>query len=146
MKNNYRKLALALLVVPMLLTLGAVQASAQPLSLRLHRNTLNNVDDAAGRWQHEGGTLTTLLGASWGNYAITRRVTFGGTSAQNTAMVTVTLFRNGGTPPENITLQGSHSFNSGVYIGSVSAASALFATKRNHTFAGNSATGLLVIQ
>ena len=146
MKTQYRKLMLALLVVPLFTALAAVDASAQALALRLTRLSLNNVDDAAGRWQHEGGTVRTTNGIPWGNYAITRRVTFSGTSAQNTAMVTVTLFRTGAHPPENITLQGAHDFNSGVYIGSVSAASRLFATRRTHTFAGNSATGLLVIQ
>jgi hypothetical protein len=59
-----------------------------------------------------------------GQYAITRRVTFGGTDVQNTAMTTVTLFfTNASTPPHNVTLQGAHSFSSGRFTGSVSAAS-----------------------
>jgi len=50
-----------------------------------------------------------------------------GTQEQNTAMLWVTLFFEGEKPPENITLHGSHDFNSGGEIGSVSAASAAFA-------------------
>ena len=146
MKTQYRKLMLALLIIPMLTVLGAMQASAAALTLKLQRSSLNNVNDAAGLWQHEGGTVTTVSGAAWGHYAITRRVTTGGTSAQNTAMVTVTLFRDGAHPPENMTLQGSHDFSSGVYIGSVSAASRVFASRRLHLFAGNSATDVLIIQ
>ena len=146
MKTPYRKLMLALFFVPMFAVLGALQANAAALALKLHRNTLTNVPDAAGLWQHEGGTVATVSGADWGHYAITRRVTTGGTAAQNTAMVTVTLFRNGANPPENITLQGSHDYSSGRYIGSVSAASRLFASRRLHLFAGNSATDTLIIQ
>ena len=146
MKTTYRKLLLALLFVPMFAVLGAMQANAAALTLKLQRNTLNNVPDAAGLWQHEGGTVTTASGAAWGHYAITRRVTTGGTAVQNTAMVTVTLFRNGANPPENMTLQGSHDFSSGKYIGSVSAASRLFASRRLHLFAGNSGTDTLTIQ
>jgi hypothetical protein len=75
------------------------------MTLVLARQTLTNVDAAAGRWQHEGGTAkrgTTVVA----NYATTRRVTNGGTNAQNTAMLTTTLFFTRKAPPENITLQG----------------------------------------
>ena len=96
-------------------------AFAGGVSLSLVRSTLVNVPDAAGLWQHEGGRI--MKGAVVvGNYAIHRRVTNGGTNAQNTAMETVTLFF-AGTPPANITLQGAHSFSSGRFIGSVSAGS-----------------------
>jgi hypothetical protein len=42
-------------------------------------------------------------------------------------MLWVTLFLKG-KPPQNMTLHGSHDFNSGAEIGSVSAASATFAS------------------
>jgi hypothetical protein len=108
---------------------------AVSMSLVLKRDTLTNVDDAAGRWQHEGGTAlrgTTVIA----NYATVRRVTNGGTNAQNTAMLTTTLFFTGTTtPPENITLQGAHDFNSGNEIGSVIAASGAHSQFRTGSFA-----------
>lgn len=101
----------------------------------LVRHSLNNVDDVAGRWQHEGGEVF-IKTKKVGNYASTKRVTWGGTDAQNTAMLTLTIFleksRKGEV--ENITLQGSHDFNSGTEIGSVSAASAAHASLRGKTF------------
>ena len=94
---------------------------ATTLTMTLVRSTLNNVDDAAGRWQFEGGTIV-LRRKEVGYYATIRRVTFGGTDAQNTAQLTTTLFFKG-NPPQNMTLQGAHDFSSGDQIGSVSAAS-----------------------
>ena len=70
---------------------GEGEPMAVSMTLVLERQTLTNVDDAAGRWQHEGGTAkrgTTVVA----NYATTRRVTNGGTNSQNTAMLTTTLF------------------------------------------------------
>ncbi|TMQ19102.1 MAG: hypothetical protein E6J90_18680, partial [Deltaproteobacteria bacterium] len=87
------------------------------------RDALTNDDDAAGRWQYEGGKVTEK-DKQVGYYAVTRRVTFHATDAQNTAQVTMTIFFLPHKPPENITVQGSHDFNSGKEIGSVSAASA----------------------
>lgn len=101
-------------------------AVAGTVSLTLVRSTLQNVDDPAGRWQFEGGDITKG-GIVVGQYAIHRRVTYGGTDAQNTAMTTVTLFfANRASAPHNITLQGAHSFNDGRFAGSVSAASNRF--------------------
>jgi hypothetical protein len=102
-------------------------AFAGGVSLSLVRASLTNVDDAAGRWQHEGGRI--MKGAVVvGQYAIHRRVTFGGTDAQNTAMTTVTLFfSNTGTPPQNVTLHGAHAFSTGRFAGSVSASSNRYA-------------------
>ena len=103
----------------------ALPAHAGSTVLTLTRTSLTNVDDAAGRWQHEGGKVfkgTTQVG----QYATTRRVTFGGTNEPlNTAMQTTTLFfaRTGGSAPQNVTLQGAHDFSSGSFRGSVSAAS-----------------------
>ena len=117
---------------------------AVSMSLILERKSLTNVDDAAGRWQHEGGTArrgTTVVA----NYATTRRVTNGGTDAQNTAMLTTTLFFTGKSPPENITLHGSHDFNSGNQVGSVSAASGAYSHFQNGQFKYVGATNTLTI-
>ncbi len=68
-----RALTTLAIVVPLLL---AAHAYAGSVSLTLNRVSLTNVDDAAGRWQHEGGTVFKG-GIQIGNYALTRRVTFG---------------------------------------------------------------------
>ena len=114
------------------------------VTLKLARQTLTNVDDAAGRWQFEGGRV--LKGNKHvGFYGITRRVINGGTDAQNTAMVTGTLFFLDEKPPQNITFQGAHDFNSGRYIGSVSAASTKYAWINGALFTGESGAGTLKI-
>jgi hypothetical protein len=105
---------------------SSTPAVAGTVSLTLVRSTLQNVDDPAGRWQFEGGDIVKA-GSVVGQYAIHRRVTYGGTDAQNTAMTTVTLFfANRTSAPHNITLHGAHSFNDGRFAGSVSAASNRF--------------------
>ena len=116
--------ALKGIVVVMLgLLCWSTPAEAGTASVSLVRSSLQNVDDPAGRWQFEGGDIVKG-GVVVGQYAIHRRVTFGGTDAQNTAMTTVTLFfANRASAPHNITLQGAHSFSNGRFIGSVSAAS-----------------------
>jgi hypothetical protein len=95
------------------------------LTYTLVRECLNNVDDAAGRWQVEGGRVLQR-DKHVANYSSVKRVSCG-TQAQNTAMLWVTLFFLKGQPPENMTLHGSHDFNGGGEVGSVSAASAAFA-------------------
>ncbi len=144
MKTHRFGYALAIATVVAVL-LVPTQCFAGSATFSLRRASLNNVDDAAGRWQLEGGDV--LRGATVvAHYAVVRRVVTGGTTPQNTAMVTMTIFFLGSTPPENITLQGAHDFNSGRYIGSVSAASARFNWVRNATFAGSAgATGTLTI-
>ncbi len=97
-----------------------------PLTLTLERMVLNNIDDAAGRWQLEGGTVFEER-RPVGHYASTKRVVFGATDAQNTAMLTLEVFFTPQKPPQNIVMQGAHDFNSGDELGSVSAASAAFA-------------------
>lgn len=64
-----------------------------PLLLKFSRKALNNVDDAAGRWQFEGGSVTRE-NRHVANYASVKRVTFHGTDqdGQNTASVTTTIF------------------------------------------------------
>jgi hypothetical protein len=87
-----------------------------------------------GAWQHEGGKVLCSDGTQIANYIAYRRMTFSGTGPQNTAAVTLTIFFIGGTPPQNITLQGSHDFNSGGQTGSVSAASKGFEKLRSKAF------------
>ena len=103
----------------------AALEDAHQITINLHPSVRAAMDDAAGRWQHEGGRI--MKGAALvGHYSIHRRVTFGGTDAQNTAMTTVTLFF-AGTPPQNVTLQGAHAFSTGRFAGSVSASSNRYA-------------------
>jgi hypothetical protein len=132
-----------------LFTLGSAdEARAQSLTLTLQQSgALINVDDAAGRWQHEGGVILCPGGQTQaGHYAIHRRVTFTGTSAQNVAMLTATLFFETGTnPPHSITLEGTHDFDNGGYTGSVSAASSAFAAVRKQSFSGSTATDQVII-
>lgn len=90
----------------------------------LVRECLNNIEDVAQRWQIEGGKVLEK-DKPVGNYSSVKRVSCG-TSHQNTAQLWLTLFFKG-APPENMTLHGSHDFNSGGEIGSVSAASTTFA-------------------
>jgi hypothetical protein len=84
---------------------------------------LNNVDDTAGHWQFERGRVFEER-RNVGFYASTKRVVFGATDAQNTAMLSLEGFFLPNMPPQSIVLQGLHDFNSGEEIGSVSAASA----------------------
>ena len=96
------------------------------LTYELKREVLNSVHDAGGTWQFEGGEALENRKVI-GHYAGERRVVFKGTEAQNTAMLRMTLFFLDQEPPENITLEGYHDFNSGSEMGSVSAASGAFA-------------------
>ena len=95
---------------------------AATLEFNLKRLSLQGSEDAGGLWQYEGGQIVDN-GKHVANYASVRRVVKGGTDEQNTAMLTTTIFFLGAKPPENMTLQGSHDFNSGKQAGSVSAAS-----------------------
>ncbi len=100
--------------------------------LTLVRDCLNNTEDVAGRWQIEGGKV--FQGKQHvANYSSVKRVSCG-THEQNTAMLWITLFFLKGRPPENMTLHGSHDFNTGGEIGSVSAASAGFAARIGKQF------------
>jgi hypothetical protein len=98
------------------------------LSYKLDRDCLDNVDDAAGRWQIEGGKV--LQGRDQkhvANYSSVKRVSCG-TREQNAAQFWLTLLFLGEDPPQNMTLHGAHDFDSGDQIGSVSAASSAFAS------------------
>jgi hypothetical protein len=117
-----------------------------PLTLTLSRKALNNVDDIAGRWQFEGGSVEENK-KQVANYSSIKRVTFQGTDqdGQNTASVTTTLFFIGSHPPESITLEGAHDFNSGNETGSVSAASHSQASHIGKQYTRNGATNVVHI-
>jgi hypothetical protein len=117
-----------------------------PLTLTLSSKALNNVDDVAGRWQFEGGSVAGEK-KQVANYASFKRVTFQGTDqdGQNTASVTTTLFFLGSKPPESITLEGAHDFNSGNETGSVSAASSSHASHIGKQYTRNGATNVVQI-
>jgi hypothetical protein len=102
------------------------------LKYTLQRKCLNNVDDAGGRFQIEGGQVLQDK-RHVGNYSSVKRVSCG-TEQQNTAQLWLTLFFLDAKPPQNMTLHGSHDFNSGGEIGSVSAASTTFAAHIGHQF------------
>lgn len=125
---------------------GTFASLDQNFKFELERNSLTNVNDAAGRWQHEGG-LVYYRGVYVGDYAIHRRVTWGGTDNQNTAMLTMTIFffKGNSEAPQNITMQGSHDFSSGEYVGSVSAASQEYLKLQGAYFIGNTAKDTLLI-
>ena len=95
------------------------------LTYTLHRDCLHKAHDPGMYWEIEGGKVLEN-GNHVANYSSVKRVSCG-TTEQNTAQLWVTLFFLGAHPPENITLHGAHDFHSGGEIGSVSAASSLFA-------------------
>ncbi|MFE5620607.1 hypothetical protein ACFQ8S_00820 [Streptomyces virginiae] len=113
---------------------GASQPG-QTLLYTLNQHVLTNVDDAAGRWQFEGGEVVEQS-VHLADYACTRRVITGGTDALNAAMLTLTLFFRdaSGQTADNMTLQGTHSFSTGEALGSVSAATGAFASRIGHRF------------
>ena len=113
-------------------------------SYTLDRECLNKVDDVAGRWEIEGGKVMQAQ-KHVANYSSVKRVSCG-THEQKTAMLWITLFfLKEGKPPENMTLHGSHDFNTGGEIGSVSAASTDYKSYIGKQFecVGNTLTILL---
>ncbi len=104
------------------------------LKLKLERGCLDNVDDKAGRFQISGGKVY-LRKKHVANYSSVKRITCG-TRKQNTAMLWITIFflSKKKKAPENMTLHGSHDFNSGEQIGSVSAASSAYAAYNGYQF------------
>ena len=124
---NHRSIpALAALAGFASLCAAAAQAGTQTLDLV--RSTLQNVSDPAGIYQYESGTIENTLGTHLGTYEIVRR-TGSGTDSYNSAATTITLLFppavTSDAPPV-VTLQGSWSFSSGDFKGSVSAASNAF--------------------
>ncbi len=109
---------------------GAATVSQSALAgsaiLTLKRTTLTNVNDSAGLYQYESGSVSASPGVVVGSYQTTRRGTNGGGTQFNAAATQVTLFfkvASGTGAPQNIVLEGAHVFSSGGFTGSVSAAS-----------------------
>jgi hypothetical protein len=119
------RLAISLWTSLFLLSSWCAAAHAGTQTVDLVRSTLQNVPDAAGTYQYEGGTLENTSGSQLGTYEIVRR-TGSGTSTYNTALTTITLFlppAATGQAPNVIIIQGAWSFNSGDFLGSVAVAS-----------------------
>ncbi len=133
MKRTFlRALAItAGLAAPAAFTQSALAGS---VILTLKRTSLlTNVDDAAGRYQYEAGSVSGASGVVIGSYQTTRRVTNGVGAQFNAAATQVTLFFNtsGNRTPASIVLEGGHQFNTGGFTGSVSAASPRYARLRD---------------
>jgi hypothetical protein len=118
------------------------------ITFTLVQGCLDTFNDAAGGWQIEAGKIMEALPSlipelpkQVGNYSTILRTSCG-TTPQNTAMVWSTLFFTGSTPPQNMTLHGSHDYESGDEIGSVSAASSTYAAYIGQQFTrtGNTLT------
>jgi hypothetical protein len=116
------------------------------LVLKFASKALTNVDDPAGLWQFEAGSVTHN-NQHVANYSSIKRVTFHGTDqdGQNTANLTITIFFIGSHPPESITLAGAHDFNSGNETGSVSAASSTQKAHIGKQFTRNGASDIVEI-
>jgi hypothetical protein len=142
MEQRLLKRSFLVLVVICLVLACTTASHAASVTLNLARTSdLTNVPDAAGTWQFDGGTVS-FGGSVVGHYArVKRTVSGGGTDTQNTAILTITIFVNGPSAPQTVTLQGSHSFDDGEERGSISAASSAFAGAAGITFEGTS-TGL----
>jgi hypothetical protein len=125
---THRLRMLALTTLATLGSLCAVAAQAGTQTLELVRSTLQNVPDAAGTYQYEGGTIENTSGTQLGTYMIVRR-TGSATSLYNTAATTMTLFFPAtvtGGAPNVVSIEGAWSFSSGDFLGSISAASNTF--------------------
>ena len=118
------------LTAPFDLIFSGVSAASR--TYEMQPECLNNVEDAAMRWQIEGGKVLQDK-KHVANYSSVKRVSCG-TVEQNTAQLWVTLFFLGGKPPHNMTLHGVHDFDSGAEIGSVSAASSNYAAEIGKPF------------
>jgi hypothetical protein len=143
MKEILLKKSLSFLVVFTLILIFSSQAQAASATLDLNQLTLTGITDAAGRWQYAGGEVY-LDGAYIANYATVRRVVTDGT-VPNAAMVTMTILIQGEDPPQSVTLQGVHSYNTGGYTGSISAASSSYSWLIGATFSGSTSTDTLTI-
>ena len=57
----------------------------------------------------------------------------------------MTILVIGSDPIQNLTLEGTHSYTTGKYIGSISATSSTYGFLRGATFSGDTGTGALTI-
>ena len=97
------------------------------LTYELRRECLNNVEDVAGRWQIEGGTVFQRNRHCRELLEREASQLWDAPAEHRDALADAVLPENAENAPENITLHGAHDFNSGGEIGSVSAASSTFA-------------------
>lgn len=93
------------------------------LTLR-YKTGPTKVEDAEGRWQYSGGDLIAE-NILVGHFSSAVRVS-SAVNSINAGAVRMTLLIKGTDPPENIVLEGSHSFSSGNQTGGVAAASQQF--------------------
>lgn len=103
-----------------------------PLELTLTADVVTLVDDAAGRWQHERGQVSNHS-TPVGVYASTTHLAVPGTDGSD-AVLTLTVFFFGTSPPETITMHGPGGTGSDRHTGSVSAASAGHADRVGRAF------------
>ncbi len=112
---------------------------------------LTNVEDAAGRFQHEAGVVRRGA-AIVGNYFLFRRVDTLAGGLFNTGATHITLFfkpaRGTNAAPESITIDGAHDFSTGAFKGSVSATSSAYSWVRDADASYTNANGVetLVLQ
>ena len=133
-----------LLIAVLLLMIVVPAAHAGTSTLTLKRSTFTNVNDAAGLWQYEAGTVLRN-NQQVGVYGVTRRVMPFLTSNGNVSMYTLTLFFSGANPNRNVTLQGNWVFSPGGAIGGVSAASAPYQfLQHDGTFTVNTSNVLTI--
>jgi hypothetical protein len=119
--------------------------AATSVTAVLARTTAQNTSlDAAGSWIFDGGTVS-LAGVVVGQYSRVLRTIFGATDLQNSAMVTITIFLLGQITPDNLTLQGAHSFTTSDETGSISAASLTGAVGIRWTLVGATNTLTFVV-
>lgn len=97
-----------------------------PLVFTLVPGCNNNINDAAGLWEIEGGQVLQNQ-VHVADYSAVKRTSCG-TKPQNTSMLWMTLFFHEASTvgPQNITLHGAHQLAGGQEAGSVSAATIAF--------------------
>jgi hypothetical protein len=124
MRNRTTRIVTTLMLIAAIsCALPRAGEAAPPVTVVLARTTAENAfPDAGGSWIFDGGTVS-LAGVVVGQYSRVRRTILGATDLQNAAMVTITIFLLGQITPDNLTLQGAHSFTTDSATGSVSAAS-----------------------
>jgi len=113
-----------------------------PLVFTLVPGCNNNINDAAGLWEIEGGQVLQNQ-VHVADYSAAKRTSCG-TKAQKTSMLWMTLFFIPGAAagPQNMTLHGAHDLSAGHEAGSVSAATTSFAAHIGKQFSrvGNTLT------
>jgi hypothetical protein len=140
-----KQLMMAVSILTLFALAGTVQAA--PVILTLDRTVglyNDNPADAPlplGRTQYSAGDVLGVTGEKIGEYTKVKNVHSG---SLNVAAITITLYFLIGAPPYSVTLQGVHSFDMGMAIGSVTASGAGNLGSPRFTLDGG-ATGTLTI-